>query len=59
MVIAESSVDILVIVYSRANNDTKPDNSDGSDGETEEGDYTVYECPGLAPVSIGSKDKLS
>jgi hypothetical protein len=22
-----------------------------SDDENEEGDYTVYECPGLAPVS--------
>lgn len=29
----------------------KPDNSDNSEGEAEEGDYTVYECPGLAPVS--------
>ena len=27
------------------------DDSDNSEGETEEGDYTVYECPGLAPVS--------
>lgn len=23
-----------------------------SDEENEEGDYTVYECPGLAPVSL-------
>lgn len=23
-----------------------------SDDENEEGDYTVYECPGLAPVSV-------
>lgn len=23
-----------------------------SDDENEEGDYTVYECPGLAPVNI-------
>ena len=23
-----------------------------SDDENEEGDYTVYECPGLAPVRI-------
>ena len=23
-----------------------------SEEENEEGDYTVYECPGLAPVSI-------
>lgn len=39
-----------MIAMEKANNDTKPDNSDGSDGETEEGDYTVYECPGLAPT---------
>ena len=39
--------------YKRANNETKPENSDDdSEGETEEGDYTVYECPGLAPVSL-------
>ena len=31
----------------------KPDGSDeDSDEENEEGDYTVYECPGLAPVSL-------
>ena len=24
---------------------------DDSEDENEEGDYTVYECPGLAPVS--------
>lgn len=30
----------------------KPDASeDESEEENEEGDYTVYECPGLAPVS--------
>jgi len=23
-----------------------------SEEENEEGDYTVYECPGLAPVSL-------
>ena len=35
----------------RANHDLKQDQSDNSDdGETDEGDYTVYECPGLAPV---------
>lgn len=26
-----------------------------SDEENEEGDYTVYECPGLAPVSTTVK----
>jgi hypothetical protein len=41
----------LLFYSNRANNDIKPDNSDNSEGETEEGDYTVYECPGLAPVS--------
>jgi len=39
-----------MIAMEKANNDTKADNSDNSDGETEEGDYTVYECPGLAPT---------
>jgi hypothetical protein len=39
-----------MIAMEKANNDNKPDNSDNSDGETEEGDYTVYECPGLAPT---------
>ena len=34
----------------RENNGIKQENSDNSEGETEEGDYTVYECPGLAPV---------
>jgi hypothetical protein len=43
---------IKIIITKRANNDTKPDNSDNSDDETPEGDYTVYECPGLAPVSF-------
>lgn len=39
-----------MIAMEKANNDTKPDNSDNSDAESEEGDYTVYECPGLAPA---------
>lgn len=39
-----------MIAMEKANNDTKQDQSDNSDGETEEGDYTVYECPGLAPT---------
>ena len=26
--------------------------SDDDSDEGEEGDYTVYECPGLAPVSL-------
>ena len=45
-------IKIKIIIIKRANNDTKPDNSDNSDDETPEGDYTVYECPGLAPVSF-------
>lgn len=40
-----------MIAMEKANNDTKHDQSDQSEGEAEEGDYTVYECPGLAPVS--------
>lgn len=28
-----------------------------SDEENEEGDYTVYECPGLAPVSLCAEIK--
>jgi len=40
-----------MIAMEKANNETKPENSDDdSEGETEEGDYTVYECPGLAPT---------
>ena len=39
-----------MIAMEKANNDTKPDNQSDSEGETEEGDYTVYECPGLAPT---------
>ena len=34
-----------------ANDAHRPDNSDNSDCEAEEGDWTVYECPGLAPVN--------
>ena len=40
-----------MIAMEKANTDTKQDQSDNSEGEAEEGDYTVYECPGLAPVS--------
>ena len=37
---------------SRAHLDTKPLHSDDSDEDAPGvGDYTVYECPGLAPVS--------
>ena len=36
----------------RAHLDTKPLHSDDSDEDAPGvGDYTVYECPGLAPVS--------
>jgi len=33
---------------SRCGSVTDPD----SDDDNEEGDYTVYECPGLAPVRV-------
>jgi hypothetical protein len=39
-----------MIAMEKANNENKAEYSDNSDGETEEGDYTVYECPGLAPT---------
>lgn len=40
------------LIFHRAHLDTKPVHSDDSDDEAPEGgDYTVYECPGLAPVS--------
>ncbi len=40
----------LTFVY-RDHLDAKPINSDDSDDEAPTGgDYTVYECPGLAPV---------
>lgn len=39
-----------MIALEKANNENKTEYSDNSDGETEEGDYTVYECPGLAPT---------
>lgn len=40
-----------MIAIEKANHDLKQDQSDNSDdGETDEGDYTVYECPGLAPT---------
>lgn len=36
----------------RANGEMKHDASEEeSEEENDEGDYTVYECPGLAPVS--------
>ena len=42
-----------MISFIRANGEMKHDGSDeDSEEENEEGDYTVYECPGLAPVSI-------
>jgi len=39
-----------IIAMEKANSEAKPDDSDNSDDETPEGDYTVYECPGLAPT---------
>lgn len=38
--------------FFRTNGDRQISTSDlDSEEENEEGDYTVYECPGLAPVS--------
>ncbi|XP_013418648.1 neural proliferation differentiation and control protein 1 [Lingula anatina] len=40
-----------MIAMEKANGDMKHDGSEeDSDEENEEGDYTVYECPGLAPT---------
>jgi len=40
-----------MIALEKANGEMKNDGSeDDSDEENEEGDYTVYECPGLAPT---------
>ena len=38
------------------NQDSKLD-TDSSDNETHDGDYTIYECPGLAIVSWFGKIK--
>nr|XP_006824980.1 PREDICTED: neural proliferation differentiation and control protein 1-like isoform X2 [Saccoglossus kowalevskii] len=41
----------MIAMENRANGEMKQDNSDDdSEEENEEGDYTVYECPGLAPA---------
>lgn len=41
----------IIAMENRANNERNGSLSDvESDDENEEGDYTVYECPGLAPV---------
>ncbi|XP_077986785.1 uncharacterized protein LOC144441127 isoform X2 [Glandiceps talaboti] len=41
----------MIAMESRANGEMKQDVSDDdSEEENEEGDYTVYECPGLAPA---------
>jgi len=40
-----------MIALEKANGDMNKDGSDAdSEEENEEGDYTVYECPGLAPT---------
>ncbi len=40
-----------ILFTPRANADlTKAGSDDDTDEENEEGDYTVFECPGLAPV---------
>jgi hypothetical protein len=42
---------LILLSFSRAHLDAKPVHSDDSDDEAPGGgDYTVYECPGLAPV---------
>jgi hypothetical protein len=42
---------LSLFILNRAHLDAKPVHSDDSDDEAPAGgDYTVYECPGLAPV---------
>lgn len=47
----------IIAMESRAHNEHRNGSlTDAeSDEENEEGDYTVYECPGLAPVSVDAK----
>jgi hypothetical protein len=48
---SDKSIKLKYLCF-RANGEMKHDASDeDSEEENEEGDYTVYECPGLAPVS--------
>lgn len=43
----------IIAMENRTNQERNGTLSDvESDDENEEGDYTVYECPGLAPVSL-------
>lgn len=43
----------IIAMENRSNGERNGSLSDvESDDENEEGDYTVYECPGLAPVSV-------
>ncbi|CAF1273816.1 unnamed protein product, partial [Didymodactylos carnosus] len=41
---------LQMMAKEKAHMDQKPVNSDESDDDTAGGDYTVYECPGLAPT---------
>lgn len=42
----------IIAMENNSNNERNGSLSDvESDDENEEGDYTVYECPGLAPVN--------
>lgn len=45
----------IIAMENRTNQERNGTLSDvESDDENEEGDYTVYECPGLAPVSVSA-----
>lgn len=47
------SLILIILIFFRAGSTKNTSASDvDSEEENEEGDYTVYECPGLAPVSI-------
>lgn len=42
----------MAVTFCRHRDEPKvPDSGASTDEENEDGDFTVYECPGLAPVS--------
>lgn len=46
----------MTVTFCRHRQEPKvPDSGASTDEETEDGDFTVYECPGLAPVSPGEE----
>lgn len=53
MCVGKAKISWLAFAFSRAANERRGSMSEAeSDDENDEGDYTVYECPGLASVII-------